>query len=202
VSVGIDLLAVMAHPDDAELWAAGALSIAARHSGAHILVATRNTVRAREATEGAALLGAGLDTVPEHDGAAIAEAIARLRPRVLVTHRPDDPHPDHRTACKQVLRALPDAVIETGLPQSLYTCDTYNSLTLTGRVPGSVVLDISAHIDVKLKALSAHGSQPVEHFTAMARRLGEYWGASRGCQWGEAFDPVPVLGCLPAAVRL
>lgn len=202
MSAGIDLLAVMAHPDDAELWAGGALAIAARHGGAHILVASRDTVRATEATEGAAVLRAGLDTVPELDAGAITEAIARLRPRVLITHRPDDPHPDHRAACKQVLRALPDAVIESGLPQRLYTCDTYNSLTLTGRVPGSVVLDISAHIDVKLEALSAHGSQPLEHFTAMARRLGEYWGASRGCQWGEAFDPLPILGRLPAAVRL
>jgi LmbE family N-acetylglucosaminyl deacetylase len=81
-------------------------------------------------------------------------------------------------------------------------CDTYNSLTLTGRVPGAVVMDVSDYFERKINALRMHRSQPLEHFIAMAERLAASWGATRGCQWAEAFDPVPVLGRLPLASQL
>ncbi|MDQ3933048.1 MAG: PIG-L family deacetylase [Actinomycetota bacterium] len=189
----------MAHPDDAELWAGGVLAQYADVGEAHILVATADDQRGQEAAAGAKVLGADLHLVEEHTQFAIEERLAELRPEVVITHRLDDVHPDHRAVNDLVLHALPEAVITTGRPLRVYTCDTYNSLTLEGRVPGTVVVDISNVYDRKIDALKVHRSQPLDHFATMADRLSAFWGGTRGCMRAEAFDPVPVLGRLPAA---
>jgi N-acetylglucosamine malate deacetylase 1 len=199
VVAAVGLLAIMAHPDDAELWAGGVLARAAeRGDTTQILVATQDPTRAREAELGAAVLGAQCEIVPTLTEEVLDGALASLLPEVVVTHRHNDSHPDHRRAHDLVLGAVPRAVIENGRPLRLYGCDTYNSLTLDGRVRGTVVVDVSEWAERKLEALRAHSSQPVEHFAAMASRMGRYWGGTRGCAWGEAFDPIPVLDRLPA----
>ncbi len=59
--------------------------------------------------------------------------LRRLTPEVLVTHPRNDMHADHRRTADVALAAVPLAVIETGHPQRVYACDTYESLTSTDR---------------------------------------------------------------------
>jgi LmbE family N-acetylglucosaminyl deacetylase len=197
-----DVVAVMAHPDDAELWAGGTLALHAQTSKVTILVATSDEVRKVEALSGASVLGAEVKIVTYHTLQDCACVLSSLRPEVVVTHRMDDVHSDHRDVAELVLRALPEVVIATGFPRRVYTCDTYESLTLHGKVEGRVIVDVTSTFDQKLEALSTHRSQPLKHFMGMARRLGELWGARCGCQWAEAFDPVPILGRLPSCNHL
>lgn len=167
-----------------------------------ILVACTNPRRRTEAERSAKILGAELLFARKHTITNCTKIMGQFLPTVVVTHRMDDVHPDHRGTASVVLAAIPDAVIKKGVPSRLYTCDSYESLTVNGVVPGRVIVDVSAVFAQKLRALECHRSQPLEHFLPMAKRLGAMWGARIGVQWAEAFDPVPILGRLPGAVEL
>ncbi|MGH3157335.1 MAG: PIG-L deacetylase family protein [Streptosporangiaceae bacterium] len=199
------LLAVMAHPDDAELWAGGTLTLHARNASVTIAVVRHDPQRMAEAQAGAAVIGARLHVLAgPASQQAVRDLIVQLRPEVIITHPLGDVHPDHRSVAAAVLAALPEAVIATGQPRRVYTTDTYNSLTLDGPVRASVIIDITATFEVKMKALAAHAStQPIaEHFGPMAETIGRLWGARIGARYAEAFTSVPVLGRLPAADSL
>ncbi len=194
------LLSVMAHPDDPELWAGGVL---AAHPDALIAIPRHDATRDAEAAAGAAVLGAQLLTLDAMNTDTVAQLLDQVRPDVLITHRLDDVHSDHRHAATAVLAALPPVVITTGRPARVYTCDTYNSVTLNGPVPTHTIIDVTDTWDTKMRALRCHTSQPIEdHFAPMAQTLGRLWGARVGVAFAEAFHPVPILGRLPAAPRL
>ncbi|MDF5759040.1 PIG-L family deacetylase [Spongiactinospora sp. TRM90649] len=195
------MLTVMGHPDDAELWAGGTL---ARHAeaGAKVTIAvpSHDPVRDAEAAAGASVLGASLRLLPELTTSTIAGLLAELSPDVVITHGPRDVHPDHRRACRAVLDALPMPVITTGHPQRVYTCDSYNGLSLDGPNAPHTIIDITTTFTTKMRALTAHRSQPIdEHFGPMAETLARLHGGRIGTAYGEAFTPVPVLGRLPAS---
>jgi N-acetylglucosamine malate deacetylase 1 len=198
------VLAVMAHPDDAELWAGGTLARYAM-AGATVTVAIphHDATRDAEAAASSDILGATLYQYDEATPATLHQLLAAVRPEVVITHPLADVHPDHRQVATVLLEALPEVVIATGHPTRVYTCDTYNSLTCDGPIPAHTILDITDSFPVKMRALAAHVSQPItEHFGPMAETLGRLWGARIGTQYGENFVPLPVLGRLPAAATL
>jgi LmbE family N-acetylglucosaminyl deacetylase len=199
------ILAIMAHPDDAELWAGGTLALHAQSATATIAVVQSGESRMREAASGATILGATLQMLPEGTTVSdVRDLLLTVRPDVVITHPLADVHADHRRIAALVLEALPDAVITTGLPRRLYTCDSYNSLTLDGPIRADTIVDIETTFTVKLKALNAHsGTQPIaEHFAPMADTLSHLWGARIGAARAEAYTAVPILGRLPAASHL
>ncbi|ONH34312.1 MULTISPECIES: PIG-L deacetylase family protein [Protofrankia] len=199
------VLAVMAHPDDAELWAGGTLALHARAAGVTIAVPRNTADRMAEAAAGARVLGARLHVLdPERLAVEIQELLVDLCPEIVVTHPPADVHPRHRRVAAAVLEALPRAVLATGRPRRLYTCDSYNSLTMDGPVRATAIVDVTATFDVKLQALRAHGgTQPIgEEFAPMAENLGRLWGARIGVAYAEGFVALPVLGRLPGATCL
>jgi LmbE family N-acetylglucosaminyl deacetylase len=199
------VLAVMAHPDDAELWAGGTLALHARSAPVAIAVPRNTDARMAEAAAGARVLGASLHVLDPGDPAgALGALLAEVRPEVIVTHPLADMHPRHRRISGALLDALPTAVISTGYPKRVYTCDTYNSLTLDGPLRATTIVDITATFGVKMQALAAHsGTQPIaEEFGPMAENLARLWGARIGVAHAEAFTAVPVLGRIPGATRL
>lgn len=201
----VPVLAVMAHPDDGELWAGGTLALHALEAAVTLAVPQHEPARMAEAQAGAAILGVRLHTLPSPvTAAAVHELITGSGAEVVITHPLADVHPDHRQVAAAVLAALPEAVISTGHPKRVYSTDTYNSLTLDGPLHAAVIVDITAAFEVKTQALAAHGgTQPVAtHFGPMAETLGRLWGARIGVPYAEAFTAIPVLGRLPATARL
>ncbi|MFF0413443.1 PIG-L deacetylase family protein [Kitasatospora sp. NPDC004745] len=197
------VLAVLAHPDDAELWAGGTLALHAQHAPVHIAVPLHDPVRDAEAQAGAAVLGATLHQLPELTPATIRNLLVELTSHVVITHPVHDTHAAHRRTAEAVLEALPEAKIETGRPRRLYTCDTYNSLTTTGQITPTVMVDVTATFGTKMKALRCHKSQPIDdHFGPMAEDLARGWGRRSGAVFAEAFTALPVLGRLPGAAHL
>ncbi|MGH3718013.1 MAG: PIG-L deacetylase family protein [Pseudonocardiaceae bacterium] len=196
------ILAVTAHPDDAELWMGGTLAWHARHATVTIAVERVDERRAVEATLGAEILGSHLELVDRHEERSCVDLLRRLKPEVLIVHPRNDMHHDHRRVAEIALAAVPLAIIETGFPRRVYECDTYESLTLDGPFYGQVVVDVTETFETKIQALQAHQSQPSEHFVGMAERMGATWGGRIGKPRAEAFQPVPVLGRLPGATCL
>jgi len=178
---GLDVLAVMAHPDDAELLCGGALAKsvdAGQRVGILDLTAgemgSQGTpeLRAREAQAAAAILGvevrrcAGLpDSRLENTEAnrrALVAHLRELRPRVVVTHWKVGRHRDHRLTSELVrdacfLAALKrlDAPGKPFRPLKL----VYATAFREDADPPSFVVDVTAQMERKIQAVAAYASQ-------------------------------------------
>lgn len=177
----LDVLAVFAHPDDAELLCGGALIRSAdRGQRTGIVDLTRGEMgsrgtpelRAREAAAAAEVLGlaerrnagltdAHLENTPEARS-IVAGLLRELRPRIVVTHWPVGRHPDHRIA-SQLVR---DACYLSGLRNFDAPGEPFRPLKLVYATafredadPPSFVVDISDQVDRKLAAIHCYASQ-------------------------------------------
>jgi bacillithiol biosynthesis deacetylase BshB1 len=177
----LDLLAILAHRDDAELNCGGTLAKSAR-LGKRVGIldltqgemGTRGSaeIRAAEAESAARTLGvavrenlklpdAGIVNTPE-TREQLARVIRRLQPRVVIAPALEGRHPDHRVAA-QLVR---DACFVAGLakvapdlpkhrPVKILHCLTYRQ----DFVRPTFVVDISDDFETKLAAIRCYASQ-------------------------------------------
>jgi bacillithiol biosynthesis deacetylase BshB1 len=177
----LDVLAVFAHPDDAELLCGGALAKSAdAGQRVGILDLTAGEMgsqgtpaqRAREAEQAAAVLGVsvrrclGLPDSRLENGhearTALAAVLRELRPRVVVTHWKVGRHRDHRIASELVR----DACFLSALRKLDAPGDPFRPVVLAYATafredagPPSFVVDVTGQIDRKIRAIEAYGSQ-------------------------------------------
>jgi len=175
----LDLLAIGAHPDDAEMSAGGLLAKSSR-AGQRVGIlhltkgemGTRGTVaeRVAEAEASAAVLGlAAMDFAGLEDGklwcneesvAIVAGVIRRWKPKVIVSHYPVCHHPDHEQAAQIVLRAVHFAGKEKyqceGEPHSIRGL---LHARFSAYFEPSFYVDVSEVADVKLQAILCYSSQ-------------------------------------------
>ncbi len=177
----IDVLAIAAHRDDAELTCGGTLIKAVRQGHRTGIVdltqgemGTRGSAatRAAEAAAAASVLelsvrenlglpDAGITNTPD-TRRALATIIRRLQPRVVIAPAPGGRHPDHHVAA-QLVR---DACFVAGLakiepafpphrPHKILHTMTYRE----DIVKPTFVVDITDEFEIKLKAIQCYGSQ-------------------------------------------
>lgn len=188
---------VGAHADDAEIWAGGVLASAAN---ATIVLPRSSAVRSAEAEAGARILGARC--VLLDDLAELGAVLRKLKPEVLITHWFDDSHQEHRTVADAVERHIPNLKIDTGFPERLYCCDTYNSRGRTGSFAPTHAIDIEPFLERKLLAIGEHRSQPVQQYLDMVTRMSRAWAGRYGLSNAEVFMELPILGILSACHSL
>jgi bacillithiol biosynthesis deacetylase BshB1 len=177
----VDLLAVFAHRDDAELNCGGTLAKAAR-AGHRVGIldltqgemGTRGSaeLRAAEAGRAAKALGVSIRENLELPDANITNeqstrerlvrALRRFRPRVVIAPALEGRHPDHRIAA-QLVR---DACFLSGLAKVAPDTEKHRPLkilhSLTYRqdfVKPSFVVDVSEDFERKLEAIRCYESQ-------------------------------------------
>lgn len=134
------ILALHAHPDDTEAFAAGTLGLL-KEKGHRIVIATMTAgglgginsteedtivMRRVEAQKAAELLGSDYHCLEGRDGflydttemrVRTQSLLRKVRPDVVITHLPNDYHSDHRTTCSIVEAAcmvttLPNCPVE------------------------------------------------------------------------------------------
>lgn len=182
----MNLLAIVAHPDDADIFCGGTIAKHAdRGDAVTIAHMTRGEygglgstteedvaeLREAEAQASAEKLGADEVTFLDfEDGRVeysltnrlrIVDAIRRYEPDLIVTHYRDDMHPDHRTTSRLVtdayyMASLP--LVESDHPP----CDPDNVYYFgkpTSSFEPSVYVDISGYLDRKTAAIEQHESQ-------------------------------------------
>ena len=178
---GIDILAIFAHPDDVELTVGGTL-LKMKHLGYSTgaldvtrgEMGTRGTVEGREeeAINAAAILKLDVrENLGLSDGhvfcddesrTALVRVLRRLKPKVILTHQIDDPHPDHNHIAHLVresarLSSMKRYDEETGdekIPVPNVAHNIFSRL-----VPASFIVDISDFLEEKMAAIRAHSSQ-------------------------------------------
>ncbi|GBD31205.1 N-acetyl-alpha-D-glucosaminyl L-malate deacetylase 1 [bacterium HR33] len=177
----VDLLAIAAHPDDAELTCGGTLAKAARQGyRTGILDLTQGEMgtrgnpetRQREAQEAARVLGvarrlnAGLPDARLSNDAnsrrVLVEFIRQLRPRVVILPFPVGRHPDHRIAselgrdaCYLAGLARYPAAGEPHRPAKILYALAYRE----DPIKPTFVVDISEEFELKLRAIRCYASQ-------------------------------------------
>ncbi len=181
----LDILAFGVHPDDVELGCGGTI-LAALAEGKKVGIVdltrgelgTRGTAETRdaEAAEAARILGVqhrenlrmadGFFQNDETHQRKVIEVIRRFTPNIILINAPEDRHPDHGRSAKLVS----DAAFLSGL-RKIETIDHEGALQAAWRpsyvfhyiqdrfIQPSFVVDISAHIEKKMEAVQAYGTQ-------------------------------------------
>lgn len=185
------LLILGAHPDDAEFRAGGLATLyrAAGHdvkfvsmtngdAGHHLLRGKALAERRRqEATAAGAVIGVPYEVWDHPDGwlqptvelrTRVIREIRTFQPDLVLTHRPDDYHPDHR-ACGNVVRdasftvtvpaIVPDTPALRRDPVVGYLGDEFTRPT---SLRPDVVIDVGDQLEAILAMLACHESQLFE----------------------------------------
>ena len=179
------------------------------HSPSADAKALRET-RLEELRQGADLLGASLTCLNQPDGTVanteelrgkLVALVRRLRPEVVVGPDPTATffggvyvnHHDHRETGWALLDAVaPAAAMPLYFPKAGKPHQV-GSLLLSGTHEPDVVVDVSASIDTKVKAILAHASQmagDAEAIRQIVYERAEQAGRPVGVAFGEAFRSV------------
>ncbi len=181
------VLAVMAHPDDAELLCAGTLA-RAKEDGAEIgicvmcrgdkgmaasgVMGELSEVRKREMSTAVGVLGSRLFWANCPDGEladcvnmrrCVVDIYRRFRPTLVLAHTMEDYHPDHRAA-SQIAEAASWFCASRGQitdspPLSCAPALWWcDTIGMNQFIP-SFYIDISTHFELKKRMLACHHSQ-------------------------------------------
>lgn len=233
----VDILAVFAHPDDLELTVGGTMlrmkGLGYRTGGLDVTrgeMGTRGTVegRAKEAVEAAKILkldirenlglADGHVFVDDQSRTVMVRAFRRLKPKVILTHQLDDPHPDHDHIARIVresarLASMRNYDPEGGAEAIPVPKVAHNIFSRT--VNPSFIVDISEFLADKMAAIRAHRSQFYDpdsaepetrltdkRFLDEIENRSRYFGSLIGAEAGEPFyvreilnvtDPIDLL---------
>lgn len=175
----VDALAIGAHPDDVELQAGGTLlrlrtlgystGIIALTRGER---ATRGTPsqRSTEAAEAADILGVRFSSILDLgdtmliDGADLRRQLVKLirrhRPSLVLSHHPEEFHPDHLAVAMALKAAVHLAGLASFLPElPPHRPNVLLRFALLGRQPADLAIDISPWAALKRQALTCFRSQ-------------------------------------------
>jgi bacillithiol biosynthesis deacetylase BshB1 len=177
----VDVLAIFAHPDDVELNCGGTLlKLKSLGYTTGILdvtkgeMGTRGTVelRMQEAADAAAILKAdvrqnlelpdGHVWLTESTRTKLVRALRELKPKLLITHQHDDPHPDHNHIVELVREASRHASLrkydpETGAER--IPAPIVAHVVFSRHVIPTFIVDVTEFAEDKMKAIAAHRSQ-------------------------------------------
>jgi N-acetylglucosamine malate deacetylase 1 len=185
------LLCIGAHPDDCEIKTSGLTALWTSRGGAARFVSMTDGsaghqelggaklagIRQAEAGAGAAAVGADSVVFDNPDGSLlptldnrhrVIRAVREFQPDVIVTHRTNDYHPDHRytgvtvqDACYMVMvpNVLPGCPVPDREPVVIFMSDKF---TKPNPLDPDLVFDIDPVIEKKLDAITSHVSQMAE----------------------------------------
>ncbi|MCJ7686481.1 MAG: PIG-L family deacetylase [Desulfobacteraceae bacterium] len=205
------LMAVMAHPDDAEIWC-GATLILHSEKGDTVRICslsyTGESTRGQEAYKGAKRIGCevellGLDDTAIRDTDEAAEQLRRsidsFRPDTIITHWFDDMHPDHEATFRVLRRALICGFLGKSIDAlkttpRIFCCDTYNSIGFHGPFKPDRFVDVTHIWKKKETAIKAHESQLLSLYMDMIDRQCLSHGKAAGTKRAEGFLYLPLFG--------
>lgn len=195
------ILTLLAHPDDAELWAGGTLCKHKRRGDDVICMTFFEHSKRRIAECRNAALELGLSeprflttpayTMPTTD-IVLTELGGRV-PDVVLTHWHQDSHQEHRLCCELSLTLTHHWKRYVKKTPLLLMCSTYFMRGLESFDP-DVIVDIDEMAEAKEKAVHAYASQKVVQLLSDVDAQAALLGARIGCRRAEGFIEYPLFG--------
>ena len=180
----VDLLIIMAHPDDAELCCSGTiLSCIDNGLSVGMIDLTRGElgtrgsgkVRIEEAKNAAKVLGVnfrynlelrdGFISDDEESIFDVIKVIREFKPKVIITNSKTDRHPDHESAARLVKKAcFLSGLIKISTKKDNLDQESWRPKSLLYSIQNNYiephfVVDVSKYIDVKINAIKCFKSQ-------------------------------------------
>ena len=180
----VDLLIIMAHPDDAELCCSGTiLSCIDNGLSVGMIDLTRGElgtrgsgkVRIEEAKNAAKVLGVnfrynlelrdGFISDDEESIFDVIKVIREFKPKVIITNSKTDRHPDHESAARLVKKAcFLSGLIKISTKKDNLDQESWRPKSLLYSIQNNYiephfVVDVSKYIDVKINAINCFKSQ-------------------------------------------
>jgi N-acetylglucosamine malate deacetylase 1 len=218
--ITVDLLVFGPHPDDIEIGFGGTVAV---HAGLGFRIGlcdlTRGELgsngtpeeREREAEAASGVLGAswrvnlgwpdgGIDGSKEQVG-DVVRLIRQTRPATVAIPYWNDRHPDHRSASEVLARAAFRSGLRRFAPEAgdAWRPDWVCYYFINDSDPASFGVDVSAHYEIKRKALACHRSQfapadpssvatrlTLPHFQQLIESRDAHLGARTGVAYAEA----------------
>jgi LmbE family N-acetylglucosaminyl deacetylase len=201
------VVAVVAHPDDAEIWCGGTLlnHRAAGYEVSVVYVRPTTRVRKREAIAAARSMGARVEFLPARSPVVALEIVlAKAMPAVIITHWSRDSHAEHVAASEHLARALPNVLIRSNLWADVFYCDTYSSIGRDAQAvfAPSELVDVTGVWSAKLALIDHYGSQPVAYWKELVEAQCRLLGSRIGVRYAEGFVRMTYLGRWGRAKRL
>ena len=180
----VDLLIIMAHPDDAELCCSGTI-LSCIDNGLSIgmidltrgELGTRGSgkIRIEEANNAAKVLGVnfrhnlelrdGFISDDEESIFEVVKIIREFKPKVIITNSKTDRHPDHESAARLVKKAcFLSGLIKISTKKDNLDQESWRPKSLLYSIQNNYVephfiVDVSKYIDVKINAINCFKSQ-------------------------------------------
>ena len=180
----VDLLIIMAHPDDAELCCSGTI-LSCIDNGLSIgmidltrgELGTRGSgkIKIEEAKNAAKVLGVnfrhnlelrdGFISDDEESIFEVVKIIREFKPKVIITNSKTDRHPDHESAARLVKKAcFLSGLIKISTKKDNLDQESWRPKSLLYSIQNNYVephfvVDVSKYIDVKINAIKCFKSQ-------------------------------------------
>ena len=196
-----NILVIGAHPDDCDIFAGGCAALWRKRGDEVTFISMTNgnaghhqadpaeleKRRRQEAAKAAEVLGVRYEILDNDDGRLVAslenreDLIRRIRelaPDLILTHRPNDYHPDHRYTATLVQDAAYMVTVPLACPGTPHLATNpviaylFDEFTRPTPLRADVVVDVDSVAEVKWKALDCHESQFYE-WLAYNMRPGE-----------------------------
>lgn len=185
-----NIMFIWAHNDDAEIFCWWTL-LYHNQLGYDIYLAHmdhKDQIRKDEQAEANIKSGFNSDYFSTTD--ELCKILLEKKPTIVISHRDEDRHPDHRLVSTETLQALKKLKISQGLPKRLYFCSTYDHLGIKWEFPPTDYIDISAYQEKKEELIRSFASQNPEHRIKKAKITSQLYGSRIWKDYAEALKEV------------
>ena len=190
----MNVLYILAHPDDAEIWCGGTI-LRQKEKGYNVKILYLFSSKSRK-KEALMLSRHGVEVeIIKPKEKVLRSKIKQFSPDIIVTHWFKDCHHQHKRCFDMLYGLLPELLVFDRLKFSLFVCDTYNSVGYDNSLfTPNRFQDITDLLTFKTNIINNHKSQPCDYFINMVSNQNKMWGQKNKCKYAEAFLKLPVQG--------
>lgn len=189
-----NIVFVGAHIDDAEIWAGGTLLKHIKNNDNVIILSknTNNKIRINEQKE--SLKYSKFNFRIFKNKKELALILNQIIPDILITHWPEDSHPEHKKIALDTIEAIKKCRINNKKPLKFLFCDTYNKMGLFNEFNPDIYINISDFIEEKNFLIKFFKSQNPDYWIEKSELISKLYGSRCNCLFAEGFKKFSYLG--------